>query len=40
MESKGTKSKKNDTSSSLGTYITHVVDADIRPVNVQVSSAE
>ncbi|GJU44858.1 hypothetical protein Tco_1202124 [Tanacetum coccineum] len=40
MESKGTESKKNDTSSSLGTYITHVVDADIRPVNVQVSSVE
>ncbi|GJZ38345.1 hypothetical protein Tco_0584536 [Tanacetum coccineum] len=40
MESKGTESGKHDTSSSLGTYITHVVDADIRPVNDQVSSAE
>ncbi|GJY37280.1 hypothetical protein Tco_0422658, partial [Tanacetum coccineum] len=39
-ESNGTNSYKQDTSSSSGTYITHVVDADIRPVNVQVSSAE
>ncbi|GKD16637.1 hypothetical protein Tco_1205795 [Tanacetum coccineum] len=39
-ESNGTNSYKQDTSSSSGTYITHVVDADIRPVNDQVSSAE
>ncbi|GJR60309.1 hypothetical protein Tco_1502471 [Tanacetum coccineum] len=36
----GTKSDEHITSSSSGTYITHVVDADIRPVNDQVSSAE
>nr|GEV47731.1 hypothetical protein [Tanacetum cinerariifolium] len=36
----GTKSNERITSSSLGTYITHVVDADIRPVNNQVPSAE
>ncbi|GJW06294.1 hypothetical protein Tco_1568717 [Tanacetum coccineum] len=36
----GTKSDKQDTSSSLGNYLTHVVDADIRPVNDQVSFAE
>ncbi|GJU42188.1 hypothetical protein Tco_1195145 [Tanacetum coccineum] len=36
----GTKSDEHITSSSLGTYITHVVDADIRPVNDQVPSAE
>ncbi|GJT75038.1 hypothetical protein Tco_1041763 [Tanacetum coccineum] len=36
----GTKSDKHDTSSSLGNYITHVVDADIRPVNDQVPFAE
>ncbi|GJV57861.1 hypothetical protein Tco_1458866 [Tanacetum coccineum] len=35
-ESSGTKSDKHDTSSSSGTYITHAVDADIRPVNDQV----
>ncbi|GJS52226.1 hypothetical protein Tco_0625588, partial [Tanacetum coccineum] len=35
-----TKSDEHITSSSLGTYITHVVDADIRPVNGQVLSAE
>ncbi|GKD23915.1 hypothetical protein Tco_1225618 [Tanacetum coccineum] len=35
-----TKSDKHDTSSSLGNYLTHVVDADIRPVNDQVSFAE
>ncbi|GJU38805.1 hypothetical protein Tco_1191762 [Tanacetum coccineum] len=40
MESKGTESGKHDTSSSSGTYITHVVDADIRPVNDQVPSVE
>ncbi|GJR67966.1 hypothetical protein Tco_0014031 [Tanacetum coccineum] len=39
-ECSGTKSDKHITSSSSGTYITHVVDADIRPVNDQVSSAE
>ncbi|GJV18542.1 hypothetical protein Tco_1367562 [Tanacetum coccineum] len=39
-ESNGTNSYKQDTSSSSGTYITHVVDADIRPVNDQVPSAE
>ncbi|GKA46183.1 hypothetical protein Tco_0738979 [Tanacetum coccineum] len=31
-ECSGTKSYKHDTSSSSRTYITHVVDADIRPV--------
>ncbi|GJX82256.1 hypothetical protein Tco_0331737 [Tanacetum coccineum] len=36
----GTKSDEHITSSSSGTYITHVVDADIRLVNDQVSSAE
>ncbi|GJV25160.1 gag-pol polyprotein [Tanacetum coccineum] len=36
----GTKSDEHITSSSSGTYITHVVDADIRPVNDQVLSAE
>nr|GEV11705.1 retrovirus-related Pol polyprotein from transposon TNT 1-94 [Tanacetum cinerariifolium] len=36
----GTKSDEHITCSSLGTYITHVVDADIRPVNDQVPSAE
>nr|GEU61939.1 hypothetical protein [Tanacetum cinerariifolium] len=35
-----TKSDEHITSSSLGTYITHVVDADIRPVNDQEPSAE
>ncbi|GJR71888.1 hypothetical protein Tco_0084253 [Tanacetum coccineum] len=35
-----TKSDEHITSSSSGTYITHVVDADIRPVNDQVLSAE
>ncbi|GJW12924.1 hypothetical protein Tco_1578751 [Tanacetum coccineum] len=39
-ECSGTKSDEHTTSSSSGTYITHVVDADIRPVNEQVSSAE
>ncbi|GKA17971.1 hypothetical protein Tco_0697808 [Tanacetum coccineum] len=35
-----TKSDKHDTSSSSGTFITHAVDADIRPVNDQVPFAE
>ncbi|GJU00985.1 hypothetical protein Tco_1111323 [Tanacetum coccineum] len=39
-ESNRANSYKQDTSNSLGTYITHVVDADIKPVNEQVSSAE
>nr|GEV32837.1 hypothetical protein [Tanacetum cinerariifolium] len=39
-ECSGTKSYEHITSSSLGTYITHVVDADIRPVNDQEPSAE
>ncbi|GKA54117.1 hypothetical protein Tco_0753066 [Tanacetum coccineum] len=39
-ESNRINSYKQDTSSSSRTYITHVVDADIRPVNDQVSSAE
>ncbi|GJY78204.1 hypothetical protein Tco_0484005 [Tanacetum coccineum] len=39
-ECSGTKSDKHDTSSSLGNYITHAVDADIRPVNDQVPFAE
>ncbi|GKA38285.1 hypothetical protein Tco_0730836 [Tanacetum coccineum] len=40
MESNGTESGKQDTSSSSGNNITHVVDADIRPVNDQVPFAE
>ncbi|GJR65779.1 hypothetical protein Tco_0011844 [Tanacetum coccineum] len=40
MTENGTKSDEHITSSSSVTYITHVVDADIRPVNDQVSSAE
>nr|GEW46854.1 hypothetical protein [Tanacetum cinerariifolium] len=40
MESNGTKSGMHDTSSSLGNYITHVVDANIKPVNDQVLFAE
>ncbi|GKD27463.1 hypothetical protein Tco_1233677, partial [Tanacetum coccineum] len=36
----GTKSDKHDTSSSSRTYITHVEDADIRPVNDQVLFTE
>nr|GEY24627.1 hypothetical protein [Tanacetum cinerariifolium] len=40
MESNGTESGMHDTSSSLGNYITHVVDANIRPVNDQVPFAE
>ncbi|GJZ47512.1 hypothetical protein Tco_0601344 [Tanacetum coccineum] len=39
-ESNGTESDKHDTSSSSGTYITHVVDVGIRPVNDQVPFAE
>nr|GEV42244.1 hypothetical protein [Tanacetum cinerariifolium] len=34
-ESNGTKSNKHDTSSRSGNYITHDVDADIRPVNAK-----
>ncbi|GKG40425.1 hypothetical protein Tco_0467202, partial [Tanacetum coccineum] len=40
MESKGIEYGKHDTSSSSGIYITHAVDADIRPVNDQVPFAE
>ncbi|GKE49996.1 hypothetical protein Tco_1481254 [Tanacetum coccineum] len=36
----GTKSDEHITSSSSGTYITHVVDVDIRPLNDQVPSGE
>ncbi|GJW11392.1 hypothetical protein Tco_1577219 [Tanacetum coccineum] len=36
----GHKPTKQDTSSSLGNYTTHVVDADIGPVNDQVPFAE
>ncbi|GJX09040.1 hypothetical protein Tco_0198899 [Tanacetum coccineum] len=39
-ECSGKKSDEHITSSSSGTYITHVVDVDIRPVNDQVPSAE
>ncbi|GJS22018.1 hypothetical protein Tco_0450650 [Tanacetum coccineum] len=39
-ECNGTKSDEHTTSSSSGTYITHAVDADIRPVNDQVPFAE
>ncbi|GJZ78980.1 hypothetical protein Tco_0643817 [Tanacetum coccineum] len=39
-ECSGTKSDKQVTSSSLGNYITHVVDANIRPVNDQVPFAK
>ncbi|GJR75629.1 hypothetical protein Tco_0087994 [Tanacetum coccineum] len=39
-ECSGTKSDEHITSSSSGTYITHAVDADIRPVNDQVPFAE
>ncbi|GJU63538.1 hypothetical protein Tco_1245373 [Tanacetum coccineum] len=39
-ECSGTKSDKHDTSSSSGNYITHDVDADIRPVNDQVPLTE
>ncbi|GKA20085.1 hypothetical protein Tco_0700074 [Tanacetum coccineum] len=40
LESSETKSDMHDTSNSSRTYITHVVDANIRPVNDQVPSAE
>ncbi|GKA70318.1 hypothetical protein Tco_0776382 [Tanacetum coccineum] len=39
-ESSGIESGKQDTSSSSGNYITHAVDADIRPANDQVPFAE
>ncbi|GKG19374.1 hypothetical protein Tco_0376473, partial [Tanacetum coccineum] len=39
-ESSRTKSDKHDTSNRLRTYITHAVDADIRPINDQVPFAE
>ncbi|GJZ41628.1 retrovirus-related pol polyprotein from transposon TNT 1-94 [Tanacetum coccineum] len=39
-ECSGTKSDKHDTSSSSRTYLTHAVDADIRPVNDQVPFVE
>nr|GEW97427.1 hypothetical protein [Tanacetum cinerariifolium] len=39
-ESSGIDTKKHDTSSSLGNYITHVVDANIRPANDEVPFAE
>ncbi|GKF24233.1 hypothetical protein Tco_0076555, partial [Tanacetum coccineum] len=39
-ESRRTKSDKHDSGSSSRTYITYVVDADIRPVNDQVPFAE
>ncbi|GKB61983.1 hypothetical protein Tco_0918169 [Tanacetum coccineum] len=39
-ECSGTKSDKHDTSSSSRTYITHAVDANIRPVDDQVPFAE
>ncbi|GJX15161.1 hypothetical protein Tco_0206919 [Tanacetum coccineum] len=40
IESNGTESEKQDTSSSSGKYLTHVMDADIRPVNDQMPFAE
>ncbi|GJZ59740.1 hypothetical protein Tco_0615556 [Tanacetum coccineum] len=40
MESNVTESRMHNTSSSSGNYITHVVDANIRPVNDQVPFAE
>ncbi|GJZ57753.1 hypothetical protein Tco_0613247 [Tanacetum coccineum] len=36
----GTKLDEHITSINSGTYITHVVDTDIRPVNDQVPSAK
>nr|GEW67703.1 hypothetical protein [Tanacetum cinerariifolium] len=39
-ESSGIVTGKQDTSSSLGNYITHAMDADIRPANDQVPFAE
>ncbi|GKB36536.1 hypothetical protein Tco_0881478 [Tanacetum coccineum] len=40
IESKWTEYGKHDTSSISGNYITHAVNADIRPVNDQVPLAE
>ncbi|GJZ29360.1 putative reverse transcriptase domain-containing protein [Tanacetum coccineum] len=40
MESNRTKSRKQDTRSTSWNYITHAVDADIRPVNDQVPFTE
>ncbi|GKD58423.1 hypothetical protein Tco_1295932 [Tanacetum coccineum] len=40
MESNGTESEKQDTSSSSGNYLTHVVDVNIKPVNDQMPYAE
>ncbi|GKC74843.1 hypothetical protein Tco_1120726 [Tanacetum coccineum] len=40
MESNGIESGKQDTSSGSGDYLTHVVDADIRPVNDQMPFVE
>ncbi|GJY93264.1 retrovirus-related pol polyprotein from transposon TNT 1-94 [Tanacetum coccineum] len=40
MESNVTESRMHNTSSSSGNYITHVVDANIRPVNDQVPFAK
>ncbi|GJS08712.1 hypothetical protein Tco_0365508 [Tanacetum coccineum] len=40
MESSRAESGKQDTSSSSGNYLTHAVDADIRPVNDQVPFAK
>ncbi|GKE92437.1 hypothetical protein Tco_1573532, partial [Tanacetum coccineum] len=39
-KSSGTESGKQDTSNSSGNYLTHTVDANIRPVNDQVPFAE
>ncbi|GJT92267.1 hypothetical protein Tco_1081112 [Tanacetum coccineum] len=39
-ESSGIESGKQDTSSNSGNYITHAVDADIRPANDQVPFIE
>ncbi|GJW69051.1 hypothetical protein Tco_0123475 [Tanacetum coccineum] len=40
IDSSGTKSDNQDTSSRSGNYSTHAVDADIRPVNDQEPFAE
>nr|GEW72388.1 hypothetical protein [Tanacetum cinerariifolium] len=40
MESNGTEFGKHDTSSSSRNYLTHVVDADIRPLNDQMPFVE
>ncbi|GJU56426.1 hypothetical protein Tco_1230140 [Tanacetum coccineum] len=40
MKSNGTESEKQDTSSSSGNYLTHIVDVDIRLVNDQIPFAE